>query len=40
LITAIIGGEERFIDNRFVNIWAKGACGWQMVHWASTPIPR
>jgi ketosteroid isomerase-like protein len=33
------GGNPRTLRNRFINVWAKGAKGWQMVAWQSTPIP-
>ncbi|WP_193199440.1 nuclear transport factor 2 family protein [Nostoc sp. MG11] len=40
LITALIKSEISFIDNIFVNIWAKRKQGWQLVHWQSTLITR
>ncbi|MDM9382743.1 nuclear transport factor 2 family protein [Chlorogloeopsis sp. ULAP01] len=40
LMTVVIKGEVRFIDNVFVNIWEKRNQGWQFVHWQSTPISR
>lgn len=39
-IEAEINGERRSLDNLFVNVWVKRAGGWQMVHWASTAIPK
>ena len=38
-IDVVAGGAPKKLDNRFVNVWAKGATGWQMVIWQSTPIP-
>lgn len=29
----------RTLNNRFCDVWLKGASGWQMVAWESTPIP-
>lgn len=40
LMTAIVRGEVRYIDNVFVNIWAKQKQGWQLIHFQSTPISR
>ncbi len=47
--TAIVTGEvrldllskgvPRLISSRFIDVWHKGAKGWQMVAWQSTPIP-
>jgi ketosteroid isomerase-like protein len=39
-IEAEIHGERRSLDNLFVNVWARRPSGWQMVHWASTAIPK
>lgn len=39
-VEAEINGEHRSLDNLFVNVWAKRAGAWQMVHWASTAIPK
>lgn len=36
---AHVAGTARILNNRFLNVWAKGATGWQMVAWQSTPIP-
>lgn len=36
---AVIAGTPRVLNNRFLNVWAKGARGWQMVAWQSTPLP-
>lgn len=40
LFTALINSKIKFLDNMFVNIWAKRKQGWQLVHWQSTPITR
>jgi len=24
----------------YLNVWVKGADGWKMVAWASTPVPK
>ena len=39
-IEAEIHGERRSLDNLFVNVWTRRPGGWQMVHWASTAIPK
>lgn len=39
-IEAEIDGTRRSLDNMFVNVWVRRAGGWQMVHWASTAIPK
>ena len=36
---AVVAGAPRTLNNRFLNVWAKGPHGWQMVAWQSTPIP-
>lgn len=33
-------GAERHLHNAFMNVWVKGSGGWQMVAWASTPLPK
>ncbi len=32
-------GTPRMIHARFIDVWNKGAKGWQMVAWQSTSIP-
>jgi len=39
-VEAEIDGERRSLDNMFVNVWVRRPDGWQMVHWASTAIPK
>ena len=29
----------KLLNSRYTNVWIKGAKGWQMVVWQSTPIP-
>src|SRR5262245_24314776 len=36
---AIIEGNAKLLNSRYTNVWVKGAKGWQMVAWQSTPIP-
>ena len=33
-------GAERHLHNAFMTVWVKGIGGWQMVAWASTPVPK
>ena len=35
----VASGTPRTLRNRFINVWSKGAKGWQMVAWQSTPVP-
>jgi ketosteroid isomerase-like protein len=32
-------GKPRLLNSRYTDVWVKGAKGWQMVVWQSTPIP-
>jgi len=34
------GGENKQINSMYLNVWVKGAQGWQMAAWASTPLPK
>jgi hypothetical protein len=36
----LVGGEIKQLHSMYLNVWVKGAQGWQMVAWASTPIPK
>ena len=36
---AIVEGKTKLLNSRYTNVWVKGAKGWQMVVWQSTPIP-
>jgi ketosteroid isomerase-like protein len=38
-IDVVASGTPKQLNNRFINVWAKGPRGWQMVAWQSTPIP-
>jgi len=38
-IDAVIEGKPKLLNSRYTNVWVKGAKGWQMVVWQSTPIP-
>lgn len=40
ILHALVEGVERRLDNRFLSVWRRGATGWQMLAWASTPIPQ
>src|SRR5262245_35855450 len=35
----IIEGKPKLLNSRYTNVWIRGAKGWQMVVWQSTPIP-
>ena len=35
----LIEGKRKLLNSRYTNVWIKGAKGWQMVAWQSTPIP-
>jgi hypothetical protein len=43
--TAVVSGQARIdlgtriLNARYTDVWVKGAEGWQMVAWQSTPIP-
>lgn len=36
---AIVGGEEKSIKNRYMNIWTRRDGSWQMIAWQSTAVP-
>lgn len=38
-IDILVDGVARNMNSRFTNVWVKGAKGWQMTAWQSTPIP-
>ena len=38
-ITDLIDGKPKIMNSRYSDVWVKGAKGWQMVAWQSTPIP-
>jgi ketosteroid isomerase-like protein len=38
-IDIVVGGVAKIMNSRFTNVWVKGAKGWQMTAWQSTPMP-
>ncbi|HVL37335.1 MAG TPA: nuclear transport factor 2 family protein [Burkholderiales bacterium] len=38
-IEVVIDGAAKTLNSRFTNVWIKGARGWQMTAWQSTPVP-
>ena len=38
-IEVVIDGAAKTLNSRYIDVWVKGAKGWQMVAWQSTPIP-
>ena len=32
-------GQAKTLNSAYTNVWIKGAKGWQMVAWQSTPLP-
>ena len=38
-IELLSDGKPKTLNSRFTNVWVKGATGWQMVAWQSTPLP-
>jgi ketosteroid isomerase-like protein len=38
-IDIVVEGQAKNMNSRYVDVWVKGAKGWQMVAWQSTPIP-
>jgi ketosteroid isomerase-like protein len=38
-IDILIDGKPKIMNSRYTDVWVKGAKGWQMVVWQSTPIP-
>ncbi|CAN7771139.1 nuclear transport factor 2 family protein [Cupriavidus necator] len=39
LLRAVVDGAERTLDNRFLSVWRRHRGAWQMLAWASTPMP-
>jgi hypothetical protein len=35
----MVDGKPKLLSSRYTNVWVKGAKGWQMVAWQSTPVP-
>jgi len=38
-IDIVVEGQAKNMNSRYTDVWVKGAKGWQMVAWQSTPIP-
>ena len=38
-IQLLSSGQPKKLNSRFTNVWVKGAKGWQMAAWQSTPLP-
>jgi ketosteroid isomerase-like protein len=38
-IELVADGQPKTLNSAFTNVWIKGAKGWQMVAWQSTPLP-
>jgi ketosteroid isomerase-like protein len=38
-IDILIDGKAKIMNSRYTDVWVKGAKGWQMTAWQSTPIP-
>jgi len=38
-IDIVVEGQPKIMNSRYTDVWVKGAKGWQMVAWQSTPIP-
>ena len=38
-IDIVVDGKPKIMNSRYTDVWVKGAKGWQMTAWQSTPIP-
>ena len=38
-IDIVVEGKPKIMNSRYTDVWVKGAKGWQMIAWQSTPIP-
>ncbi len=38
LIDIVVEGQAKNMSSRYTDVWVKGAKGWQMTAWQSTPI--
>jgi ketosteroid isomerase-like protein len=38
-IELVADGQPKTLNSAFTNVWVKGAKGWQMTAWQSTPLP-
>ena len=39
-VKAVVSGETKDLNSRFLNVWVRNAGAWQMVAWQSTPIQQ
>ncbi len=35
-----VGGSDKVVNSRYLQVWARRAGGWKMISWQSTPIPQ
>ena len=35
-----VGGADKVVSSRYLQVWARRAGGWKMISWQSTPIPQ
>lgn len=35
-----VGGTDKVVNSRYLQVWARRAGGWKMISWQSTPIPQ
>jgi ketosteroid isomerase-like protein len=38
-IELLSDGKPKTLNSAYTDVWVKGAKGWQMVAWQSTPLP-
>ena len=38
-IELVADGQPKTLNSAYTNVWVRGARGWQMVAWQSTPLP-
>jgi ketosteroid isomerase-like protein len=38
-IELLADGKPKTLNSAYTNVWVKGAKGWQMIAWQSTPLP-
>ena len=39
-INVRVGGTDKVVNSRYLQVWARRAGGWKMISWQSTPIPQ
>lgn len=39
-ISVRVGGADKQVKSRYLQVWAKRAGSWKMISWQSTPIPQ